>query len=97
MRIGVLSGGDGWHVRDLIRAANGLGHAAEPVDFRRIAAAVPNAPDDAVGSALRGAPARADAPPTASGPDTAPEEGERHGGRSLQQLDAVIVRTMPPA
>jgi ribosomal protein S6--L-glutamate ligase len=39
MRIALLAGGDGWHVRDLIRAAGALGHAAEPVDFRRATAA----------------------------------------------------------
>src|SRR3954469_3732319 len=39
MRIALLAGGDGWHVRDLIRAAGDLGHAAEPVDFRRVTAA----------------------------------------------------------
>lgn len=38
MRIAILSGGTGWHVQDLVRAAGDLGHTAEPVDFRRIAA-----------------------------------------------------------
>jgi ribosomal protein S6--L-glutamate ligase len=38
MRIGVLAGGDGWHVRDLARAAALLGHTAEAVDFRRVCA-----------------------------------------------------------
>jgi len=36
MRIAILSGGDGWHVRDLRRAAAAVGHAAEAVDFRRL-------------------------------------------------------------
>jgi len=67
MRIAVLSGGEGWHVRDLIRAAVDLGHVAEPVDFRRVIAAIGIATSD-----LR------DAPPT------------------LDDADAVIVRTMPP-
>jgi RimK family alpha-L-glutamate ligase len=40
MRIALLAGGDGWHVRDLVRAAGDLGHVAEPVDFRRVTAAV---------------------------------------------------------
>jgi RimK family alpha-L-glutamate ligase len=40
MRIALLCGGDGWHVRDLRRAAADLGHAAEPVDFRRVGAHV---------------------------------------------------------
>jgi len=41
MHIGILSRGDGWHVRDLIRAAGEMGHSAEPVDFRRLFASVP--------------------------------------------------------
>ncbi len=52
MKIAILSGGTGWHVRDLMRAADALGHAAEPVDFRRVNASLPNAtslsPFDAV-------------------------------------------------
>jgi RimK family alpha-L-glutamate ligase len=40
VRIAVLAAGDGWHVRDLQRAAAMLGHVAEPVDFRRLSAGV---------------------------------------------------------
>ena len=40
MRIAILSGGHGWHVLDLIRAAGELGHVAEAVDFRGVAAGV---------------------------------------------------------
>jgi ribosomal protein S6--L-glutamate ligase len=40
MRIAILSGGDGWHVRDLQRAAAALGHEAVAVDFRRLSAGV---------------------------------------------------------
>ncbi len=40
MRIAILSAGDGWHVRDLRRAAADLGHTAVAVDFRRVTAAV---------------------------------------------------------
>jgi RimK family alpha-L-glutamate ligase len=40
MRIAILSGGTGWHVQDLLRAAADLGHVAEPVDFRRVAVGV---------------------------------------------------------
>jgi RimK family alpha-L-glutamate ligase len=43
MKIALLSSGTGWHVRDLQRAAALLGHCAEPVDFRRMTAWVPNA------------------------------------------------------
>jgi RimK family alpha-L-glutamate ligase len=54
MRIALLSGGDGWHVRDLLRAATILGHTAEVVDFRRIAAAVGRVaePPPAYGAAI---------------------------------------------
>ena len=44
MRLGILCGGTGWHVQDLLRAAGELGHSAEPIDFRRIRAAVPAEP-----------------------------------------------------
>jgi ribosomal protein S6--L-glutamate ligase len=40
MRLGILSAGDGWHVRDLRRAAAESGHVADAVDFRRVTAAV---------------------------------------------------------
>ena len=40
MRVAILSGGSGWHVQDLIRAAGGQGHAAEAVDFRALTAGV---------------------------------------------------------
>ena len=45
MRIAILSAGDGWHVRDLERAATLLGHEAQAVDFRRLAAHVAVAPE----------------------------------------------------
>src|SRR5262245_39499291 len=60
MRIALLAGGDGWHVRDLRRAAAALGHEAAAVDFRRVSAAVGGGQD------------------------------------ALADLDAVLVRTMPP-
>ena len=40
MRIALLAGGDGWHVRDLERAAASLGHEAVAVDFRKLSASV---------------------------------------------------------
>jgi RimK family alpha-L-glutamate ligase len=40
MRFAILAGGDGWHVRDLHRAARLLGHDAETVDFRKVTAGV---------------------------------------------------------
>jgi ribosomal protein S6--L-glutamate ligase len=40
MRVAILAAGNGWHARDLQRAARSSGHAAETVDFRRIAAPV---------------------------------------------------------
>src|SRR5438552_2273846 len=49
MRIALLSSGDGWHVRDLQRAAALLGHDAVAVDFRRVTASVSIAFDALVG------------------------------------------------
>jgi ribosomal protein S6--L-glutamate ligase len=40
MRIAILSAGEGWHVRDLERAASALGHQAHAVDFRRVQSGV---------------------------------------------------------
>lgn len=40
MRIAFLAGGNGWHVRDLLRAAVELGHEGVIVDFRKLSAAV---------------------------------------------------------
>lgn len=45
MRIALLAGGDGWHVRDLQRAARLLHHEAVAVDFRRITAGVAQSTD----------------------------------------------------
>jgi RimK family alpha-L-glutamate ligase len=49
MRIALLSAGDGWHVRDLQRAAARHGHDAVAVDFRRLSAAVAHQPDALAG------------------------------------------------
>ncbi len=49
MRIALLSAGDGWHVRDLRRAATRLHHEAVAVDFRRVSAGVAHAPDALAG------------------------------------------------
>jgi ribosomal protein S6--L-glutamate ligase len=45
MKIALLGGTDGWHVRDLQRAAALQGHQAVAVDFRRITAAVASTND----------------------------------------------------
>ena len=45
MRIALLSSGDGWHVRDLQRAAQAQGHQATAVDFRRVCAGLAGAGD----------------------------------------------------
>jgi ribosomal protein S6--L-glutamate ligase len=49
MRFAILSAGAGWHVRDLQRAATLLGHHAEPVDFRKVAAGVASPPEALAG------------------------------------------------
>jgi RimK family alpha-L-glutamate ligase len=48
MKIALLAGGNGWHVRDLRRAATALGHETVVVDFRRIhtGVAIPSLPSD---------------------------------------------------
>jgi ribosomal protein S6--L-glutamate ligase len=40
MRIAILSGGTGWHVQDVLRAARELGHDASALDFRALSASV---------------------------------------------------------
>jgi RimK family alpha-L-glutamate ligase len=40
MRLGILSGGTGPHVQDLLRAALQLGHEATAIDFRTLSASV---------------------------------------------------------
>ncbi len=40
MRFAILSGGTGWHVQDLLRAANAEGHEAEALDFRATSGSV---------------------------------------------------------
>ncbi|MDY3563442.1 RimK family alpha-L-glutamate ligase [Gemmata sp. JC673] len=40
MNIAILSGGTGWHVQDLVRAAAELGHTVTPLDFRALSASV---------------------------------------------------------
>jgi ribosomal protein S6--L-glutamate ligase len=49
MRIAILSGGDGWHVRDLQRAAVAQHHVAEAVDFRRLFTSVAAGPEALAG------------------------------------------------
>jgi RimK family alpha-L-glutamate ligase len=49
MRIGILSGGTGWHVQDLLRAAGDLGHDAEAVNFRSLTAGVETGPEPLAG------------------------------------------------
>jgi RimK family alpha-L-glutamate ligase len=41
MNIALLSSGTGWHVRDLMRATEMLGHRAVAVDFRKVSASLP--------------------------------------------------------
>lgn len=40
MRLAIFSGGTGWHVRDLVRAAEANGHQAAVVDLRTVGAGV---------------------------------------------------------
>jgi RimK family alpha-L-glutamate ligase len=45
MRLAILSGGSGWHVRDLARAATHLEHTVDVLDFRNLRAGVGVADD----------------------------------------------------
>ncbi len=49
MKLALLAGGDGWHVRDLQRAAAAQGHEARRVDFRRVCAGVSGPGDSLAG------------------------------------------------
>src|SRR4051794_38854497 len=49
MQIALLAGGDGWHVRDLQRAASAAGHIACVVDFRRVVAGLAGLTDSLAG------------------------------------------------
>src|ERR1700746_2447736 len=48
-KIALLSGGDGWHVRDLRRAAELQGHQTAVVDFRKIQAGIGTWPGEWLG------------------------------------------------
>lgn len=49
MRIALLSGGNGWHVRDLLRAARDRKHEGAVVDFRKVSASIGAGPDTLAG------------------------------------------------
>src|SRR5688500_16328325 len=57
MRLGVLSGGTGWHVQDVIRAAGELSHTATALDFRRLVAEGPHSRLDCDAVLVRTMPA----------------------------------------
>src|SRR6478735_2181295 len=42
MKLAFLSYGSGWHVRDLKRAAEALGHTSDVIDFRTVQARLPD-------------------------------------------------------
>lgn len=97
MRIAILSGGDGWHVRDLLRAAADLGYTAEVVDFRRVQASVGHEflPPLRCGEGGKGGEVRGS---QVTRQDLSPQSPLRNGEGEpdLNGFDAVIVRTMPP-
>jgi ribosomal protein S6--L-glutamate ligase len=41
MKLALLSGGTGWHIQDLLRAAQSLGQPADLIDFRALSAGAP--------------------------------------------------------
>jgi len=91
MRFAILAAGDGWHVRDLRRAAATLGHQAVAIDFRRLSAGVATGSGDAA-TRRRGDAATTDLPsiPASPRPPVAVSLEELAG------FDGVLVRTMPP-
>ena len=52
MKLAVLSGGTGWHVQDVLRAAARLGHEARAVDFRTVWAGIVLSPPPLAGEGL---------------------------------------------
>jgi ribosomal protein S6--L-glutamate ligase len=57
MHLGILSGGTGWHVQDLLRAANEAGHTATHRDFRNLASSKSTAEHDCDAWLVRTMPA----------------------------------------
>src|SRR4051794_7837272 len=96
MRIAILSGGTGWHVQDLIRAAAGLGHSAVAVDFRRVWATVgPLTLPSPPGERERKVPAPSLPSPPGERVAEGRVRGHEHPGGPLAGFDAAVVRTMP--
>jgi ribosomal protein S6--L-glutamate ligase len=52
MRLLILAGQDGWHARDLLRAAESLGHTVSIADFRTLSAGVASDPQPMAGADL---------------------------------------------
>lgn len=102
MRIAVLSSGDGWHVRDLARAAATLDHELIPISFKRLIGHVATT-KVGLGSVLASGAAPSSAPLAPTAGERGMGEGARDDVRSeriasppaLTALDAVLVRTMP--
>ena len=98
MKIAILSGYGGWHVDDLIRAAGELGHSAQNVDFRTLAAEVEatgqpaNRPTHTFGRLplATGISSQSD-----SEAGLASATGQPAESPPLAGFDAAIVRTMP--
>jgi RimK family alpha-L-glutamate ligase len=86
MNIAILSGYGGWHVDDLIRAAAEIGHSAQNVDYRTLAAGV------GTGCHVATHTSGKLFPPAGNTSQNAAQTALAAG---LTGFDAAIVRTMP--
>ena len=93
MHIAVLASGDGWHVRDLARAAAGLGHDIVPVSCRHLEGWIASGDLRPAVSSQQSPLATQESPTTHHSPLTT-----HHSPSSpldLSRVDCVLVRTMP--
>ncbi len=93
MRFAVLASSDSWYLKDLVRAAAGQDEIV-PLAFRQLTAALAcGCSDETDTSAKRGQGARTDASSHSLRTRDTPFPAT---GVDLSDVDAVIVRTMPP-
>lgn len=84
MKIGILASEGSWYYRDLVRAAQSLGHACTRLDFERLVARVGSAGGTISATLLEHSGAHQTASITPL------------GGNGPASFDIILVRTMPP-
>jgi len=92
MNLAVLSGGTGWHVQDVLRAAARLGHEARAVDFRTVWAGIVLSPPPLAGGVRGNGGTESPSPLTPLPPG---EGGTSKDTNSLSDFDSILIRTMP--